>query len=81
MLKSERDARVPGKARVSLMMESHCNYINALVCGGAVGCHLWSTKIAESSGVPPLVDGVKLGPEAVADTFGRRVPGRSRRDP
>ena len=25
MLKSERDARVPGKARVSLMMESHCN--------------------------------------------------------
>ena len=24
MLKSERDARVPGKARVSLMMESQC---------------------------------------------------------
>ena len=28
MLKSERDARVPGKARVSLMMESLCRSCN-----------------------------------------------------
>ena len=28
MLKSERDARVPGKARVSLVMESHCRILD-----------------------------------------------------